>query len=46
MLRARTIEEGVRALLEHGALVDLPNVMGVTPLMGAAGMGVSIRDRP
>ena len=35
----------VRLLLEHGALVDLPNVMGVTPLMGAAGMGVSIRDR-
>jgi ankyrin repeat protein len=34
-----------RALLEHGALVDLPNVMGVTPLMGAAGMGVSPRDR-
>jgi ankyrin repeat protein len=32
-------------LLEHGALVDLPNVMGVTPLMGAAGMGVSPRDR-
>jgi ankyrin repeat protein len=37
--------EAVRALLEHGALVDLPNVMGVTPLMGAAGMGVSPRDR-
>jgi ankyrin repeat protein len=37
--------ESVRALLEHGALVDLPNVMGVTPLMAAAGMGVSTRDR-
>ncbi|HEX7079427.1 MAG TPA: ankyrin repeat domain-containing protein [Gammaproteobacteria bacterium] len=37
--------EAVRALLEHGALVDLPNVMGVTPLMAAAGMGVSGRDR-
>jgi ankyrin repeat protein len=35
----------VSLLLEHGALVDLPNVMGVTPLMGAAGMGVSPRDR-
>jgi len=35
----------VRALLAHGAEVDLPNVMGVTPLMGAAGMGVSQRDR-
>jgi ankyrin repeat protein len=29
----------VRALLEHGALVDLPNAMGVTPLMAAAGIG-------
>jgi ankyrin repeat protein len=37
--------EAVRALLEHGAIVDLPNVMGVTPLMGAAGMGISPRDR-
>ena len=47
LLRAASAhdQEAVRALLEHGALVDLPNVMGVTPLMGAAGMGVSIRDR-
>jgi uncharacterized protein len=37
--------ESVKLLLEHGALVDLPNVMGVTPLMAAAGMGVSPRDR-
>jgi ankyrin repeat protein len=37
--------DAVRLLLEHGALVDLPNVMGVTPLMAAAGMGVSQRDR-
>jgi len=37
--------EAVQALLEHGALIDLPNVMGVTPLMAAAGMGVSVRDR-
>jgi ankyrin repeat protein len=37
--------EAVGALLEHGALADLPNVMGVTPLMAAAGMGVSPRDR-
>jgi ankyrin repeat protein len=29
----------VRELLEHGALVDLPNAMGVTPLMAAAGIG-------
>jgi len=30
----------MRLLLEHGALVDLPNVMGVTPLMAAASLGV------
>ena len=29
--------DAVRLLLEHGALVDLPNVQGVTPLMAAAG---------
>jgi ankyrin repeat protein len=29
----------VQALLEHHALVDLPNAMGVTPLMAAAGIG-------
>ena len=29
----------VRALLEHGALVDLPTASGVTPFMAAAGMG-------
>ena len=32
--------ESMRLLLEHGAHVDLPNVMGVTPLMAAAGIGV------
>jgi uncharacterized protein len=31
--------EAIRLLLEHGALVDLPNVDGITPLMTAAGMG-------
>jgi ankyrin repeat protein len=31
--------EVVRALLDHRALVDLPNAMGVTPLMAAAGIG-------
>jgi ankyrin repeat protein len=35
--------ETARLLLEHGALVDLPNVHGVTPLMAAAGHGVSGR---
>jgi ankyrin repeat protein len=29
----------VRALLEHRALVDLPNASGVTPFMAAAGIG-------
>ena len=37
--------EAARLLLGHGALVDLPNVQGVTPLMAAAGIGVSGRDR-
>jgi ankyrin repeat protein len=31
--------EAVRLLLAHGAAADLPNVMGVTPFMAAAGMG-------
>jgi len=29
----------VKALLEHRTIVDLPNAMGVTPLMAAAGIG-------
>jgi ankyrin repeat protein len=32
--------ETMRLLLEAGADVDLPNIMGVTPLMAAAGIGV------
>ncbi len=36
--------EAIALLLQHGALVDLPNVMGVTPLMAASGLGVSQRD--
>lgn len=36
--------EAAALLLKHGAIVDLPNVMGVTPLMVAAGLGVSPRD--
>jgi len=31
--------EVVRLLLDHGALVDLPNASGVTPFMSAAGVG-------
>ena len=30
--------DAIRALLDKGALVDLPNVMGVTPFMAAAGV--------
>jgi ankyrin repeat protein len=33
-------DQAMRALLAAGASVDLPNVMGVTPLMAAAGVGV------
>jgi len=31
----------VKLLLKHNALVDLPNASGITPLMAAAGVGVS-----
>jgi uncharacterized protein len=37
-----------RLLLEHGALPDLPNNLGITPLMAAAGIGsttIDIRGR-
>ena len=42
LLRAAIMhdDEAMRALLAAGAQVDLPNVMGVTPLMAAAGVGV------
>ncbi len=33
--------EAIKLLLAHHALVDLPNSMGVTPLMAAAGVGQS-----
>jgi ankyrin len=33
--------EAIQLLLEHGALVHLPNVDGISPLMTAAGMGHS-----
>jgi ankyrin repeat protein len=35
--------EAIELLLEHGALVDLPNAAGISPLMAAAGLGVSPR---
>ncbi len=42
LLRAAITHDhaSMRVLLEHGARADLPNVMGVTPLMAAAGIGV------
>jgi uncharacterized protein len=42
LLRAAIMhdDESLRTLLAAGAIVDLPNVMGVTPLMAAAGVGV------
>ena len=42
LLRAAIMhdEDAMNALLAAGARVDLPNVMGVTPLMAAAGVGV------
>jgi ankyrin repeat protein len=42
LLRAAIMHDDVAmlALLKAGARVDLPNVMGVTPLMAAAGIGV------
>ncbi len=46
LLRAAIAQdaEAAQVLLEHGALVDLPNVMGVTPLMAAAGIGIATFD--
>src|SRR6185436_11871699 len=42
LLRASIMhdEPAMRALIAAGARVDLANVMGVTPLMAAAGIGV------
>jgi ankyrin repeat protein len=43
LLRAAHVSDvgAVTLLLEHKALVDLPNASGITPLMAAAGVGVS-----
>jgi ankyrin repeat protein len=35
--------EAIKLLIAHHALVDLPNAMGVTPLMAAAGLGQESR---
>jgi hypothetical protein len=36
-------DEAIKALLEHGAEVDVPNVFQITPLMAAAGLSGSSR---
>jgi ankyrin repeat protein len=38
-------KEAVKLLLDHGARVDVPNVMGVTPLMAASGFGMEPAPR-
>jgi ankyrin repeat protein len=47
MLRAAASQdsEAVRLLLAHGGRIDVPNVMGVTPLMAAAGLGMEPSPR-
>src|SRR5882724_3735307 len=47
MLRAAGSQdaEAVKLLLEYGGRVDVPNVMGVTPLMAAAGLGMEPSPR-
>src|SRR4029077_14034076 len=47
MLRAAASQDSaaVRLLLDHGGRVDVPNVMGVTPLMAAAGLGMELSPR-
>src|SRR5262249_19865215 len=37
--------QAVRLLLEYGGRVDVPNAMGVTPLMAAAGLGMEPSPR-
>lgn len=46
LLRAAVAQdaEACQVLLAHGALVNLPNAMGVTPLMAASGIGISEVD--
>jgi uncharacterized protein len=42
MLRAAASQDSaaVRLLLEYGGRADIPNVMGITPLMAATGLGM------
>jgi ankyrin repeat protein len=47
LLRAAASQdnEAVRLLLDHGARIDVPNVMGVTPVIAAAGLGMEPGSR-
>jgi ankyrin repeat protein len=46
LLRAAKAQDAaaIKLLLEHGALIDLPNNQGMTPTLAASGMGSSDRD--
>lgn len=41
LLRAAKAQDApaIKLLLEHGAIVDLPNIQGMTPTLAASGMG-------
>jgi len=41
LLRAAKAQDAaaIQLLLEHGAIIDLPNTQGMTPMLAAAGMG-------
>ena len=47
LLRAAAGQDGeaVRLLLDYGGRVAVPNVMGATPLVGAAGLGMELGPR-
>jgi ankyrin repeat protein len=46
LLRAAKAQDAaaIKLLLEHGALIDLPNSQGMTPILAASGIGSSDRD--
>ncbi len=46
LLRAAKAQDAaaIKLLLEHGALIDLPNNQGMTPILAASGLGSSDRD--
>jgi uncharacterized protein len=46
LLRAAKAQDvaAIKLLLEHGAMIDLPNNQGMVPILAAAGIGSSDRD--